>query len=57
MAGNNSDKKESRGALPPAPRATEKLPEGLQKIVDKSYAEENFYDELYEGRLASVLSL
>jgi fission process protein 1 len=50
MAGNDSGK-DSRGAPPTGLPAVEKLPASLQKIVDKSDADENFYDELYEGRL------
>ncbi|EHK99694.1 putative Mitochondrial fission process protein 1 [Glarea lozoyensis 74030] len=49
MAGNDSDKKDIRGPPPTGLPAAEKLPAGLQKIVDKSDADESFYDELYEG--------
>jgi len=35
----------SSGDLPRA----EKLPEALQKIIDKDESEDNFYDELYDG--------
>ena len=50
MAGNDSGKKDSRGPPPTGLPNAEKLPDGLQKIVNKADADESFYDELYEGR-------
>lgn len=45
----DKDTKKDRGAAPTGLPKAEKLPAGLQKIVDKADAEENFYDELYDG--------
>ncbi|QSZ34284.1 hypothetical protein DSL72_005874 [Monilinia vaccinii-corymbosi] len=45
MAGKDN----SRGPPPAASPNVQKLPDGLQKIVDKADEEENFYDELYDG--------
>ncbi|EMR87759.1 hypothetical protein ACHAO1_000598 [Botrytis cinerea] len=47
MAGKDSSN--SRGPPPTGLPGVEKLPDGLQKIVDKADTEDNFYDELYDG--------
>lgn len=47
MAGKDSNN--ARGAPPTGLPDNEKLPDGLQKIVDTADKEENFYDELYDG--------
>ena len=47
MAQDGSDK--PRGPPPTGLPKSEKLPPGLQKILDKADKEENFYDELYDG--------
>ena len=48
MSGKDSDK--GRGSPPTDLPKREKLPRSLQKIVDKADKDENFYDELYDGR-------
>lgn len=52
MAGKDSNN--SRGPPPSGLPNAEKLPDGLQKIVDKADKEENFYDELYDGWYVSM---
>lgn len=47
MAGKDSNT--SRGPPTTGLPDAEKLPDGLQRIVDKADKEENFYDELYDG--------
>ncbi|KAF7924502.1 uncharacterized protein EAE98_006961 [Botrytis deweyae] len=47
MAGK--DNNNSRGPPPTGLPDVEKLPEGMQRIVDKADKEDNFYDELYDG--------
>ncbi|KUJ16585.1 uncharacterized protein LY89DRAFT_585926 [Mollisia scopiformis] len=47
MSGNDSNK--SRGSPPKGLPEPEKLPPGLQKLVDRADKEDNFYDELYDG--------
>jgi fission process protein 1 len=48
MTGKDSDK--SRGPPPTDLPARKELSPALQKLVDKTDKEENFYDELYDGR-------
>ncbi|CAD6448628.1 a3c4c240-d6a9-4a71-8612-7c859e15d5f4 [Sclerotinia trifoliorum] len=43
------DNNNSRGPPPTGLPAVEKLPAGLQKLVDKADKDESFYDELYDG--------
>lgn len=55
MSGKD-DKRE--GAPPNGLPKPEKLPPSLQKIIDKADKEDNFYDELYDGRyVTSSLNL
>lgn len=46
MAGKDSNTLPRPSTDLPAP---EKLPDSLQKIVDKADKDESFYDELYDG--------
>lgn len=48
MASNDSDPPR-RGPPPTGLPGKEKLPKGLQTIVDKADGDESFYDELYDG--------
>jgi fission process protein 1 len=47
-----SDKGSDRRREPPPGELPkpEKLPPSLQKIIDKADKEDNFYDELYDGK-------
>jgi hypothetical protein len=49
---NMSDKGSDRRRGPPPGELPkpEKLPPSLQKIIDKADKEDNFYDELYDGK-------
>jgi len=47
MSKNNSNK--SQGQPPTGLPEPEKLPPALQKIIETTDREENFYDELYDG--------
>jgi len=53
MSGKDSDKSSSdqsqRGPPPSGLPAREKLPPGLQKILDKAEKDDSIYDELYDG--------
>ena len=46
MARNDSDR--PNGPSPELPKP-KKLPQDLQRIIDKADKEENLYDELYDG--------
>ena len=48
MSGKDSDKR--RGPPPTELPERKPLSPGLQKLVDKTEKDENFYDELYDGR-------
>jgi fission process protein 1 len=54
MPDKDSDKLNRPRTDLPAP---EKLPSALQKIIDKADKEENFYDELYDGKSVIAKSL
>lgn len=41
---------QSEGAFDPTLPKAEKLPKGLQKIVDKADKDESFFDSIKEGR-------
>lgn len=47
MSGKDSDKPQS--PPPSGLPAPEKLPPGLQKIIDKADNDDSIYDELYDG--------
>ena len=49
MAGKDSETDKPRGPPPSGLPEPEKLPPGLQKIIDKAEKEDSLYDELYEG--------
>jgi fission process protein 1 len=49
MAGKDPETEQPRGPPPTGLPKAEKLPPGLQKIVDKADKDESLYDELYEG--------
>ena len=49
MAGKDSETDKPRGPLPTGLPKPEKLPPGLQRIVDRADKDETLYDELYEG--------
>jgi fission process protein 1 len=55
MAGKDPETDKPRGPPPTGLPAPEKLPPGLQKIVDKADKDESLYDELYEGTYVSML--
>lgn len=50
MPGKDSDK--GRGPPPEDTPERKQLSPTLQKLVDKTDKDENFYDELYDGRYA-----
>lgn len=49
QAGQNGSKKAAAGLDPKEQPDREKLPPKLQKIMDKTDKDENFFDELVEG--------